>query len=78
MTYMFDIWRLRFCRRLILARAAAKASSRNGFGCAWICAAIASACARVGELRDGLPRGAAGCARPRAGATPWALGVIAA
>ena len=34
MTYMFDIWRLLFSvRELDLARAAAKASSWNGFGC---------------------------------------------
>jgi hypothetical protein len=35
MTYMFDIWRLLFSvRECDLARAAAKASSWNGFGCA--------------------------------------------
>ena len=37
MTYRFAIWRLLFSappRNLILARAAAKASSWNGFGCA--------------------------------------------
>lgn len=35
MTYMFDIWRLLFSvRELDLERAAAKASSWNGFGCA--------------------------------------------
>lgn len=32
---------------VIMARAAVKASSWNGFGCARICAAIASACERV-------------------------------
>jgi hypothetical protein len=36
MTYRFAIWRLCFCRTLSLARAAAKASSWNGFGCALI------------------------------------------
>lgn len=35
MTYMFDIWRLLFSvRECDLARAAVKASSWNGFGCA--------------------------------------------
>lgn len=34
MTYMFDIWRLCLSRTLCLARAAVKASSWNGFGCA--------------------------------------------
>jgi hypothetical protein len=38
-----------------LARAAAKASSWNGFGCGRACVAIASACARMDYLRDGLP-----------------------
>jgi len=51
---------------LLLARAAARASSWNGFGCARLCAAIASACARVDWMRDGLPRGAVGL-RPSAG-----------
>jgi len=36
MTYRFAIWRLLFSLwNLLLARAAVKASSWNGFGCGW-------------------------------------------
>ena len=78
MTYMFDIWRLCLSRTLCLARAAVKASSWNGFGCAlvvrplqvlvcvWTTRALAWPVVRWHvKLR-------------LAGATPWASGVIAA
>lgn len=78
MTYMFDIWRLFFCRALCLASAAVNASSWNGFGCAWhvrplqvlVCVwmycAVACPVARWHvKLRQ-------------AGATLWALGALAA
>lgn len=44
---------------MVLAAGALETQTEHGhkgFGCAQICAAIASACARVGNLRDGLPR----------------------
>jgi len=48
-----------------LARAAAKASSWNGFGCAAVfCAAIASACARMDYTRGGMARCAVACEAP--------------
>ena len=70
-----------FCtplRTLILARAAVKASSWNGFGCVLICAAIASACARVDYLRVDCPVARWHVKLRLAGATLWALGALAA
>lgn len=64
MTYMFDIWRLCFSQALCLASAAAKTSSWNGFGCVRICAAIASACARMDYMRGGMARCAVACEVP--------------
>ncbi len=55
---------------LLLARAAAKASSWNGFGCGRGCAAIASACARVDWMRGGLPRCAVACEAPAGRGNP--------
>lgn len=65
MTYMFDIWRLLFSvQECDLAREAVKASSWNGFGCGLICAAIASACARMDYTRGGMARCAVACEAP--------------
>lgn len=78
MTYRFAIWRLCFSRTLLLARAAVKASSWNGFGCAryfvrplqvlvrvWTTLALAWPVARWHvKLRQ-------------AGPYPWASGAIA-
>jgi hypothetical protein len=79
MTYMFDIWRLLFLvGNLIVARAAAKASSWNGFGCGldvrplqvlvrvWTACAVACPGVRWHvKLRQ-------------EGATLWAFGALAA
>lgn len=77
MTYRFAIWRLCFSRTLLLARAAVKASSCNGFGCARICAAIASACARVDGMRVDCPVARWHVKLRQEGATLWASGAIA-
>jgi hypothetical protein len=71
MIYRFAIWRLLFSVwNLLLARAAAKASSWNGFGCGLHCVAVASACARVDCLRGGLPRCAVACEAPAGRGNP--------
>jgi hypothetical protein len=71
MTYMFDIWRLLFSvGDCDLARAAAKASSWNGFGCGLDVRAVASACARMDYTRVGLPRGARACEAPAGRGNP--------
>lgn len=63
--------------KFILACAAAKASYCNGFGCARICAAIASACACVDEMRVDCPVARWYVKLRLAGATLWASGAIA-
>ena len=61
---MFDIWRLCFSRTLILARAAVKASSWNGFGCARILCGHCKCLCACGRNARGLPRGAVACEAP--------------
>lgn len=67
MTYRIAIWRLFFTvGNFILARAAAKASSCNGFGCALNVRPLQVLVRVWTELRDGMARGALGL-RPSAG-----------
>jgi len=78
MTYRFAIWRLCFCRTLILARAAAKASSWNGFVCALIVRPLQVLVRVLTECALACPVARWHVKLRQAGATPWALGAIAA
>lgn len=60
-----------------LARAAAKASSCNGFGCARDVWPLQVLVRVVGTCAMACPVVRWVCGRPREGATPWASGVIA-
>jgi hypothetical protein len=66
MTYRIAIWRLCFCRTLLLARAPAKASSCNGFGCGLNVRPLQVLVRMWTVLCAGMARGAAGL-RPSAG-----------
>jgi len=75
---MFDIWRLLFSvGNLILARAAVKASSWNGFGCGldvWplqVLVRVWTTCALACPVARGHVK------LRQAGATQWASGAIA-
>jgi len=79
MTYMFDIWRLLFSvGNLILARAAVKASSWNGFGCARIVRPLQVLVRVWGTCAMACPVARWHVKLRQAGATPWALSALAA
>ena len=77
MTYRFAIWRLCFSRTLCLARAAAKASSWNGFGCARVVRPL-QVLVRVWTTRAVAWPGVRWHVKLRQeGPYPWASGAIA-
>jgi len=78
MTYRFAIWRLLFSvRQSYLARAAAKGSSWNGFGCALYVRPLQVLVRVVGTCAMACPVARWHVKLRQAGATRWALGVIA-
>lgn len=79
MTYMFDIWRLLFSvGNLLLARAAVKASSWNGFGCALNVRPLQVLVRVWGTCAMACPVARWHVKLRQAGATPWALSALAA
>jgi len=79
MTYRIAIWRLCFSRTLFLARAAAKASSWNGFGLSVDFARPLQVLVRVwGTCAMACPMARWHVKLRQEGATPWASGALAA